>query len=116
MKKKQILINLLIIGIIILIAVVIFVKQSTKDKQHKKQEITWITEAVVESVKDELEKELNSLLEKKNQPYKVKFVCFPAETYEEDVERYLKENSADIIYSNVRVVGDYSNQYYRYFT
>ncbi|MFR2836274.1 MAG: hypothetical protein ACLTCI_06095 [[Clostridium] nexile] len=64
MKKKQILINLLIIGIIILIAVVIFVKQSTKDKQHKKQEITWITEAV-ESVKDELEKELNSLLEKK---------------------------------------------------
>lgn len=39
MKKKQILINLLIIGIIILIAVVIFVKQSTKDKQHKKQEI-----------------------------------------------------------------------------
>lgn len=115
MKKKQILINLLIIGIIILIAVVIFVKQSTKDKQHKKQEITWITEAVVESVKDELEKELNSLLEKKNQPYKVKFVCFPAETYEEDVERYLKENSADIIYSNVRVVGDYSNQYYNFY-
>ena len=76
MKKKQILINFLIIGIVILTAVVIFVKQSAKDQQHKKQEIIWITEAVVENIQDELEKELNSLLEKRNQPYKVKFVCF----------------------------------------
>ena len=37
------------------------------------------------------------------------------ETYEEDVAEYLENNSADIIYSNLRVVGDDSNQYYSFY-
>lgn len=115
MQKKWTQISLLTMGAITLIAVFVFIKQPTQNKQETKREIIWITEAVVENIQDELEKELNSLLEKKNQPYKVKFVCFPAETYEEDVASYLEENSADIIYSNLRVVGDYTNQYYNFY-
>lgn len=117
-KKKQIVIGILVIGIFVIIAVLLFTKRSDKNKQPEKlekQEIIWITESVVKDVQDELEKEVNSLLERKKQPYKIKFVCFPAETYEEDVEAYLKENSADIIYSNLRIVGNYSNQYYDFY-
>ncbi len=50
-------------GAITLIAVFVFIKQPTQNKQETKREIIWITEAVVENIQDELEKELNSLLE-----------------------------------------------------
>ena len=62
-----------------------------------------------------MEEALNALLKKRGCEYKVRFVCFPMETYEEDVAEYLENNSADIIYSNLRVVGDDSNQYYSFY-
>ena len=79
------------------------------------EEIVWITEASLQSVCAEMETKFNALLEKRGCKYKVRFVCFPMETYEEDVEEYLENNSADIIYSNLRVVGDDSNQFYSFY-
>ena len=75
----------------------------------------WITESSIEGVQSEMEEALNALLKKRGCEYKVRFVCFPMETYEEDVAEYLENNSADIIYSNLRVVGDDSNQYYSFY-
>ena len=57
-KKKQIVIGILVIGIFIIIAVLLFTKRSDKNKQPEKlekQEIIWITESVVKDVQDELE-------------------------------------------------------------
>lgn len=62
MQKKWTQISLLTMGAITLIAVFVFIKQPTQNKQETKREIIWITEAVVENIQDELEKELNSLL------------------------------------------------------
>ena len=61
----------------------------------------WITESSIEGVQSEMEEALNALLKKRGCEYKVRFVCFPMETYEEDVAEYLENNSADIIYSNI---------------
>ena len=49
-----------------------------------------------EGVQSEMEEALNALLKKRGCEYKVRFVCFPMETYEEDVAEYLENNSADI--------------------
>ena len=58
----------------------------------------WITESSIEGVQSEMEEALNALLKKRGCEYKVRFVCFPMETYEEDVAEYLENNSAEIIY------------------
>lgn len=84
-------------------------------EEKKVEEIVWITESSIEGVQSEMEEALNALLKKRGCEYKVRFVCFPMETYEEDVAEYLENNSADIIYSNLRVVGDDSNQYYSFY-
>lgn len=107
MKKRK-----MIMGILILLLMILFVRLVCCDRR---KEIVWLTEDSIENIQEELEYELNALLKKKGYSCKVHFVCFPMERYEENVERYLKNHSADIIYSNLRVVGDYYNQFYDFY-
>ena len=88
--------------------------QKIKEPDNQK-EVVWITESSIKDIQDEMEVGLNKLLEKKGCCYKVKFVSFPMETYEDDVKKYLSENSADILYSNLRVVGDDRNDFYTFY-
>ena len=88
--------------------------QKIKEPDNQK-EVVWITESSIKDIQDEMEAGLNKLLEKKGCCYKVKFVSFPMETYEDDVKKYLSENSADILYSNLRVVGDDRNDFYTFY-
>lgn len=121
MKKRRIIIA--VISIIVVAAMVLFdmlymkkdKKEELPQEEKKVEEIVWITESSIEGVQSEMEEALNALLKKRGCEYKVRFVCFPMETYEEDVAEYLENNSADIIYSNLRVVGDDSNQYYSFY-
>lgn len=85
------------------------------EKKKDSKEIVWITESSLQNVCTEMETEFNELLKKRGGDYRVRFMCFPMETYEEDVEEYLENNSADIIYSNLRVVGDDNNQFYSFY-
>ena len=107
MKKRRIIIA--VISIIVVAAMVLFdmlymkkdKKEELPQEEKKVEEIVWITESSIEGVQSEMEEALNALLKKRGCEYKVRFVCFPMETYEEDVAEYLENNSADIIYSNL---------------
>ena len=59
--------------------------QKIKEPDNQK-EVVWITESSIKDIQDEMEVGLNKLLEKKVCRYKVKFVSFPVETYEDDVK------------------------------
>ena len=101
-----------VISIIVVAAMVLFdmlymikdKKEELPQEEKKVEEIVWITESSIEGVQSEMVEALNALLKKRGCEYKVRFVCFPMETYEEDVAEYLENNSADIFYSNLRVV------------
>ena len=60
--------------------------QKIKEPDNQK-EVVWITESSIKDIQDEMEAGLNKLLEKKGCCYKVKFVSFPMETYEDDVKK-----------------------------
>ena len=95
MKKRRIIIA--VISIIVVAAMVLFdmlymkkdKKEELPQEEKKVEEIVWITESSIEGVQSEMEEALNALLKKRGCEYKVRFVCFPMETYEEDVAEIL---------------------------